>query len=362
MKLVNLLYLLKRFIFKTGNQPAYFIYFVTGKCPLSCQHCFNHLREYSSEELNLEEIEKFSRKMGRIAFLLLTGGEPFSRSDFERIPGIFYRNTGVRSIAIPTNGFLTDEVIGKVKFILKECSGATVTVNVSLDGLGKLHDKIRRREGTFLAAVKTCKELVALRDYFPNFDVGVCTVVSTLNENNLEEIYKFVTKELDIRIWTPFLTRGAPRNPETIRVNMQKYKRIGDFMKTEIKHGNYKGYINFPLNTAKNSLRRDIIYRIKQENKMIGSCYAGRLIGMMFPDGQVKPCEVREDIFGNIRDFDWDFRTLWRSKHAEEVRRKIKLERCFCTHECVLTMNLFFNPRFLWGLIKERLRIPRYES
>jgi len=360
MRLIDILHLLKCFMLKIDKGPAYFIYFVTGKCPLRCQHCFYYLRDCSNNELNFGEIEEFSSTMGKISFLLLTGGEPFSRNDFEKIPGIFYRNTKVRNIAIPTNGFLTNEVLQKTKKILKDCSEAAVTVNVSLDGLGQLHDKIRQHKGAFAAAVQTCRELVALKSAFKNLDVGVCTVISSLNENRLEEIYKFVSNDLGIRIWTPFLTRGCPRNPAMIQVDMELYKRIADFMKSEITQKTYQGYTRFFLsqwNTAKNTLRRDIIYRIKTEKKKIGTCYAGQLIGVMLPNGRVNPCELREETFGNIRNFAYNFTLLWRSKEAKAIRKKISSEKCFCTHECFLTMNLFFNPKFLLRLVRERLRL-----
>ena len=362
MNLINILYLLKRFIFKIDKGPAYFIFFVTGKCPLSCQHCFYHLRGYSKDELSLGEIEQFSRRMGRIAFLLLTGGEPFSRSNFEEIPGIFYRNAKVRNIAIPTNGFLTKDILQKTEKILKDCPEAAVTVNISLDGLDQLHDRIRQHSGAFSAAVQTTRELVVLKSKYRNLDVGVCTVISSLNQDKLEEIYKFAVNDLGVKIWAPFLVRGRPCNPAIIPVNMKLYKGIADFMKSEIAQKKYRGYASFFLSqwaTAKNILRRDVIYRTKIENKRMGACYAGRLAGVMFPDGQVSPCELREETFGNIRDFGYNISSIWRSKKARIIRKNINLEGCFCTHECFLTMNLFFNLKFLVPLIKQRLRLSR---
>ena len=359
-KIDRILFLLRRLMFKIDKNPAYFLYFVTGKCPQKCQHCFYKLREYSWPELGLGEIEKVSRSMGRFAFLLTTGGEPFSRTDFEKIPGIFYRNNQVRNIAIPTNGLLTDIILEKTEKILEECPQSALTINVSLHGIGELHDEITQAKGSFEAAVRTCKALVAIRNRVPNIDVGVCTVISSINQDRLKDIYKFVTKDLDIRIWAPFLIRGNPRNPETANVNMEFYKEISSFMKDQINKKKYFEYTRFflsPWNTAKNALRRNVIYKIKTQNKRPGRCYAGELIGAMFPDGQVKLCELREETFGNIKDFNYDFSLLWNSEKAQEARRKIDIEKCFCTHECFLTMNLFFNPKFLLGLLRERLRI-----
>lgn len=360
MILSDILYLFKRSVFKVGSHPAYFLYFITGKCQLKCQHCFYHLRDHSNNELRLEEIEKFSRSMGRIPFLLLTGGEPFLYGNFEKVPEIFYRNNGVRTIAIPTNGYSTDIILQKAEKMLQNCPEIGFTINVSLDGIGPIHDKIRQREGSFVKAVETCKKLVVLRKTYKNFDVGVCTVISSLNQHQLREIYDFVSKDLDIRIWAPFLTRGFPRNPETALVDMELYKNNTAFMKNEINDKKYKEYTRLllsPWHTAKNAVRRNVIYKIKTQNKRSGACYAGRLMGVMFPNGEIKPCELREETFGNIRDFNYDFSAVWTSEKAEMIRKKINSEKCFCTHECFLTMNLFFNPLFFLRLAVERLRI-----
>lgn len=68
----------------------------------------------------------------------------------------------------------------------------------------------------------------------------------------------------------------------------------------------------------------------------------------MFSRGQVLPCELRsDDVIGNVRDVDYDFMKLWRSPKAEEYRRDIRCNKCFCTYECFLTVNILFNPLVL---------------
>ena len=65
----------------------------------------------------------------------------------------------------------------------------------------------------------------------------------------------------------------------------------------------------------------------------------------MFSKGQVLPCELRwRDVIGNVRDVDYDFMKLWRSPEADAYRQDIRCNKCFCTYECFLTLNVLFNP------------------
>ena len=74
----------------------------------------------------------------------------------------------------------------------------------------------------------------------------------------------------------------------------------------------------------------------------------------MFSRGQVLPCELLVDkVMGNVRDYDYDFKKIWFSKEADEIREWIRKNKCFCTYECFLTINILFNPLMLPQVLKE---------
>jgi len=74
----------------------------------------------------------------------------------------------------------------------------------------------------------------------------------------------------------------------------------------------------------------------------------------MFSEGQVLPCELLIDKeIGNVRDVDYDFKRLWYSPKADEIRDFIRDTKCFCTYECFLTVNILFNPLVLARVMKE---------
>jgi radical SAM protein with 4Fe4S-binding SPASM domain len=84
-------------------------------------------------------------------------------------------------------------------------------------------------------------------------------------------------------------------------------------------------------------------------------CYAGRLNLVLEEGGEVYPCEVRKESFGNVRDYGYDMRRVIRSEKASKVNASIKKKECFCTHECYYMTNILFNPRLYPALLKEYL-------
>jgi len=111
------------------------------------------------------------------------------------------------------------------------------------------------------------------------------------------------------------------------------------------------GYYKMPFSdvlNAKRIVRPRIIAKTFRENRYQIPCYGGTLGAAMFSKGQVLPCELRwHDVIGNVRDVDYDFMKLWNSPKAEALRRDIRCNKCFCTYECFLTINILFNPLVL---------------
>jgi hypothetical protein len=108
------------------------------------------------------------------------------------------------------------------------------------------------------------------------------------------------------------------------------------------------GYYKMPFSdilNAKRIVRPRIIAKTVREGHYQIPCYGGTLGAAMFSKGQVLPCELRfRDVIGNVRDVDYDFMKLWNSPKAEEYRQDIRKNKCFCTYECFLTLNILFNP------------------
>lgn len=340
---------LKKLAVKKGSLPEQITFFVTNECNLRCQHCFfwKKLGE-TDKELSLEEIEKISKTVGQLGFLSLTGGEPFLRKDLPEIAALFCRHSGVLRLSIPTNGVLTETVIEATEKILKKAE-ATVIVKVSLDALGKDHDRIRGRKGSFEKAVRTYRELKKLKRTHRRLRVGVLMTIFSLNQKKIDRLYDFVRTELKPDHVGLNLVRGDLRDNKLKGVSLEDYQRLYQRILADSSRKRF-----FYLYKKK---AFDLLLRTVKEDRWQTDCFAGTLSGVIYANGDVFPCESLNKRIGNLRNFDGDFKKLWLSERAEQIRDLIKKSKCFCRHECNLPLNIFFNFQSWPGLLKDAVRM-----
>ena len=103
-------------------------------------------------------------------------------------------------------------------------------------------------------------------------------------------------------------------------------------------------------------MRRDLIPKTIASGFQ-SNCYAGRLIGVIYSNGVVYPCELLEKPLGNLRDFEMNLPALWASSRTREVTDWIWSSKCHCTHECFMAVNLLFNPKYYPRLLWEYSKI-----
>jgi heme d1 biosynthesis radical SAM protein NirJ len=126
------------------------------RCNLTCKHCYSISADKDfAGELSTEEVFRTmdDLKAFKVPALILSGGEPLLRPDFFDIAARskalgFYT-------ALSSNGTLIDEAMSR-----RIASTDFHYVGVSLDGLGKTHDKFRRMAGAFdlsLAGIRLCR-------------------------------------------------------------------------------------------------------------------------------------------------------------------------------------------------------------
>ena len=96
------------------SKPFYDLIFqITNICNSRCITCFNWkiLNRDIDKELILEEIDRFTKKIGHLNTAGIGGGEPFLRDDLTDICEFFYLQNKIKSLHLPTNGFYTDKEI-----------------------------------------------------------------------------------------------------------------------------------------------------------------------------------------------------------------------------------------------------------
>lgn len=345
-------------LLKYKQLPSYFIFYPTSRCNLKCSHCFYHdSLNKKFNELTLEEIEKITQTMDPILHLLLTGGEPYLRHDLDKIVKIFYDNTRVPILTIPSNGWYLNKMDKQIKNMMEWCPLLTLNQQISIDGIKEDHNNIRMDkqidgpENSFEKAVKTIKHLKEMQKTYNRINIGIIVTFTSENQHKFKNIVEEIFSIAEPDNISINLVRGDPKEKVNKNLDITLYKeavKFRDDLFYKKKMGGHSRFKGNKLATAGRILLNNLVYDTYEKKKYITPCYAGNLSGVMYPEGDVYPCEILDSThkIGNIRDFNYDFKKLWMSNKASTERNFIKDTKCFCTHECFNIVNIMFNPKF----------------
>jgi len=352
-------------LLKYKQLPSYFIFYPTSRCNLKCSHCFYHdSLNKKFNELSVDEIDKITKTMDPILSLILTGGEPYLRHDLDKIVKIFYENTRVPIITIPSNGWYLSKMDKQITNMMEWCPYLTLNQQISIDGIGADHDLIRMdkqvvgSDNSFERAIKTIHHLKKLQETYNRINIGIIITFTNQNQKKFKEVIKEIHSLVKPDNISINLVRGDPKQKVNLDLDLELYRdavKYRDNLYYEKKMSGHARFKGNKLATAGRIMLNELTNKTFEKNKYSTPCYAGNLSGVMYPEGDVYPCEILDDShkIGNIRDFDLDFKKLWFSKKAKEEVKFISKTKCFCTHECFNAVNILFNPKFYPEIIKK---------
>ena len=349
------------------GRPIQLTFFVTRKCNARCPYCF-YLRgdrdvadeaETAADELSLGEIQEIASSLDRLLWVAFSGGEPYLRKDLVEISKIFYDRNRPSFLLYPTNGSLPELIAANTERILQHCDKSVVVVKLSLDGLNGDHDALRGLPGGFDKVMATHRLLAGLAERFPNFELGINTVFCSENQDKMDEIIDFVGDLPDVTTHTISLVRGDLAEAHYKEVDLDKYSRAIDRLESGLRNGtsDIHRFRGARFKAGQDILQRRLILRTLREGRRQIPCYAGGLSLVLTESGDVFPCEILAESFGNIRDHDHDMGKLLRSAKGRALLESLSDNACFCTHECNFITNILFNPRLYPALAKECLQL-----
>lgn len=349
--------LLRAFSGRPPPHPLYLILFVTSRCVGHCKHCFYWPAINQPERpLSREEADKTAASMGRLLQVTFTGGEPFLREDFVDLAEIFYRRNRPYHLGIATSGFHPERVEAGVKRLLASCPDSRLTVGLPLEGTEELNDEIRGVPGFFARTTETYQRLLPLRQASPRLTLLVDITASGFNRGRLRQTYEMIRDNLRPDVINLILTRGVPRDPAGKDLDPREINDLLALMEKDLRAGRQKGYRFFgTLLSAKDIILRRLALEIFQNHSFHFPCAAGRIAGVLMPEGEVFPCELWTESLGNVRAHNYSIPAIWSSEKARAIRREIIASKCTCYHQCFLSNSIFFNLREWPGLLKEWL-------
>ncbi|MFC1533609.1 radical SAM/SPASM domain-containing protein [Thermodesulfobacteriota bacterium] len=197
---------------------------ITHRCIARCVMCNIWKIPSDVEDLSVDQWLHLlgSEFLSDIRELDITGGEPFLKEDlpalFSGISNLKQRNLkALTSIAVTTNGLLTDRVLHSCREILKILKEAHLDLVVvcAMDAIGDLHDRIRNYRNAWAKVDKTIQGLKSLREEYPNLIIGLKTTILPVNVNELAKIVLYADANGLFTIISPcIITDGRYLNPD----------------------------------------------------------------------------------------------------------------------------------------------------
>ena len=297
--------------------------------------------------------------MNNLLWLAFSGGEIFLRKDIDEISDVFYTNNKPIYMLYPTNGLMPHRILEKMETIVQRCKNSVIIVKLSLDGLYEDHDNIRQTPGNFERVMECYCLLSPLVQRFQNFELGINTVFTAENQNKMDGIIDFVAKLENSKTHTISLIRGDLKDQSHKEVDFALYQkataRLAKGLQTQ-QAPRYK-FSGGKIKVAQDIMQRDLIYHTTQQQRRLIPCYAGKVNVVLSETGNVFPCEIQDQSFGNIRDYEYNINSVLQSSAAQRFFKKTKEKPCFCTHECYFMTNILLNPTLYPTLAKEYIKL-----
>ena len=304
---------------------------VTNHCNFRCSHCFVDF-ETSKKDMKFSHYEEIAKNINNLFWLDIGGGEPFLRKDLYKIINLFKK----RIVSIPTNGWLKDNIIDQLQNMDKK--NCEIMVNLSLDGLEKTHNIVRKNKDSWEKVWVAYEELKKIKEIKTRF----ITVIHEDNYNEIIPLMKLIqSKKADFH--SVILLRGTTLDshiklPSVDNLNKLAVKMFDILDKYNYGQNNISAYL---LKNYHRYLWKTSIETIKQKTQVV-PCLAGQSNMVIWGDGNISSCEMLPS-FGNIKQKNLS-NLLNSTEHKEQVR-SIKNKECHCTHNCALITSISFNSK-----------------
>jgi MoaA/NifB/PqqE/SkfB family radical SAM enzyme len=341
---------------------------VTNQCNSKCKTCsiwkrYSDHQQLRAQEFTTEEFEKtFSNFGGKIFWATLSGGEPFMRRDISEIFQALCEHCHPAVVNIPSNGLLSSTIENQVRKMLEKNFDTNLTLNLSLDGVGDKHEKIRGIPGNFEKVLDTYKRVRKIKEEFPRFQIGIHTVISKHNITDAIDVYEFA------KTLAPdsYITEVAEHRTELFNVDdditpdADAYAKFAEELSNHIR----TDYLQTKKNVSKITQGFRLEYyqlaaQVLKENRQVIPCYAGYASCQITPFGDVWPCCILgyDQPMGNLRENDYKFKKIWQSKKADEIRKYIRNKNCACPLANAHYTNILCNFTSLMNVSKNLITV-----
>ena len=320
--------------------PSEVMIAVNLECNARCSMCgIWQLREKGT--LAPEAYRNLPSSLERVG---ITGGEPFMRDDIADIVRTVHGAGNSPQIVVSTNGYLTKKIMATVEAL--DDLRPRIGIGLSLDGVGRAHDRIR---GTRNAFDKVMRTAAALKER----GVSNLRFSFTISKDNVDEVP--ATYELSRSLGIEFCAQVAQNSQlyyhtsTNSQVDPDKLRTVLDYVnRRELASARPKRWFRAYFNSG--------VEEHNATGKRLVGCDALDRFFYLSPHGDVYPCLFIPIAVGNIKDNAFD--SIWFGDGRSAARDQVaECEKCWLV--CTARTGLRRRPHAALGWVarEQSLRV-----
>ena len=311
-----------------SRKPSVIQFPINNICNSKCQMCNIWQQRKEHEITPLEIYKALSNDLfSDVSAIGLNGGEPTLRDDLSEVAKACIESLpNLRSIALITNGLRPHLVIPRVEGLYATTKEANVNLSImiSLDGVGDIHDLVRGRKGNF-SATQECMSYFLANSVGDYHSYG-CTLI----KDNIQHAEKLMLFARDQNIYCRFRV-GIPHqrlynrsNDNTFSLSGQERFHLANFLETLI--------FNYETDNARKvflrNLRNQVAYYSPRAN---GCAWQGEGVTLE-SNGNLSYCAVQSPSIGNLIESPADAASFY--FNSIHIRDQILESKCdTCLHD-----------------------------
>lgn len=324
------LWLAHREYLNRNHELKYLFWECTMNCNFKCRHCGSQAGENVFEDsVSTDDIKKafldVSKNFDATKITIgVTGGEPLLRKDLFEVMG--YASSLGFGWGMISNGYLvTEEIVEKAR---KAKMG---TADISIDGIGSVHDEFRNMPGAYERAIN------AVRLFKKANFLNHLRITTTVNKNNIDSLDRMYAEFLKLGIlnWRPLSIDpiGRTMDKGDLLLDREQFMTLLQFIKDKRKE---KSKLSVTFGCA-HYLGEEF------EDEVRGNffhCSTGINIGSILYNGDIFVCpnvpREKHLIQGNIKKDA--FSDMWSNEYKlfreDERLESEKCKSCESWEEC----------------------------
>lgn len=289
---------------------------VNDICNSKCQMC----RIWENKKSADIEPERLREGLGNPLFrkvqtVGINGGEPTLRRDLGTLTEVLFEQLpSLQTVSLISNSYKYQEVIARITDIgeVAKRHGGRLTVMVSLDGYGEVHDRVRGRPGNFKRAQNVVDFAIA-SPLVDNLRFG-CTVIRE-NVYHLDDLLDYAKEKgvhLKYRLGIPHQRLYTRDLREPYALTEAETYHFAEFLEGMIR--------NYETDPGQNFFYRSLIDQMVHDVPRQAGCNWQHRGATITSKGELLYCAVESKVLGDISKDDSEALYFGNADHLREIQ------------------------------------------